>query len=108
VIFTLLITILIEGCVVFIFCALQKRPAGRLLLASLMVNVLTQSMLWVALKIFFQHYLIALTVAEVLIWLVEGVLLRWLSGNHLNLRQTLTLSLCMNAASFGIGWFLPV
>ena len=108
VIFTLLITILVEGCVVFIFCAVQKRPAGRLLLASFMVNVLTQVLLWVALKVFFQNYLITLIVVEVLIWLLEGVFLHRLPGNNLNLRQALTLSLCMNAASFGIGWFLPV
>ncbi|MFT3891653.1 MAG: hypothetical protein QM730_08485 [Anaerolineales bacterium] len=101
-------TILVEGCVVLVYSALQKKPAGKLLLASFVVNVVTQSMLWLALKIFFQQYLVTLFVAEVLIWLVEGVLLYYLTGKQLTPHAALILSLCMNAVSFGVGWFLPV
>jgi hypothetical protein len=108
VIFTLLITILVEGCVVLVYCAWQKRPARRLLLASLVVNVLTQAMLWTALKIFFQQYILTLIVAEVLIWLVEGILLYFFTWKQLTMRAAILLSLWMNIVSFGIGWFLPV
>jgi len=108
VIFTLLITILIEGCVVLVYSALRKRPAGDLLRASLLVNMLTQLMLWVALKIFFQHYLLTLIVMEVVIWLIEGILIYGLSKGQLSLSNAVFLSLCMNLLSFGIGWFLPV
>jgi hypothetical protein len=108
VIYTLPITILVEGCVVLLYCALQKRPAGKLLLASLFVNVVTQGMLWLALWIFFQQYIVTLLVSEVLIWLVEGILFYYLTGKQLTLWTVLLLSLCMNAVSFGVGWFLPV
>ncbi|HLA05885.1 MAG TPA: hypothetical protein VJ022_00460 [Anaerolineales bacterium] len=107
-ILTLLVTILIEGTVVLAYSALRKRPAGPLLFASFIVNVFTQGALWVALQIFFRQYLTALFVAEILIWLIESLLLYHLSRNQLRPVHALILSLCMNLASFGIGWFLPV
>ena len=105
---TLVLTVFLEGCVVLVYCALQKRPAGRLLQASLLINVLTQGMLWLILKIFFQQYILTLITAEVLIWLIESVLLYYLMLKQLSLRSAVLLSLCMNALSFGVGWFLPV
>lgn len=107
-IFTLLITILVEGGVVLVYATLRKTPAGTLLRASLMVNVLTQIMLWIALRIFFQHYLITLIVAEFLIWFVESVLMYYFARGQLSPANAIVLSLCMNGASFGVGWFLPV
>ena len=105
---TLLVTLFIEGCVVLVYCAVQKRPAGALVQASFIVNVFTQAILWLALRMFFRHYLIALIAAEILVWLVESVFMYRLPGNRLDLSQAMFLSLCMNAASFGVGWFLPV
>ena len=107
-IFTLLITILVEGCVVLVYAALRKRPAGILLRASLIVNVLTQVSLWAALRIFYQHYLITLIVVEIIIWLVESVLMYFLARGQLSPVNAIVLSLCMNAASLGVGWLLPV
>jgi len=108
VIYTLLLTLLVEGAVVFVYCAVQKRPAGVLLQASFIVNMFTQSMLWIVLRFFFRHYLIALITAEVLIWLVESAFMYKLPGNKLSLSHAAFLSLCMNLSSFGVGWFLPV
>jgi len=108
VIYTLLLTLLVEGAVVFVYCAVHKRPAGALLQASFIVNVFTQAILWLALRMFFRHYLIALITAEVLIWLVESAFMYKLPGNKLSLSHAAFLSLCMNLSSFGVGWFLPV
>jgi hypothetical protein len=108
VIYTLLITLLIEGMVVLVYSAIRRRPAGDLLQVSFIINIFTQTNLWVALRIFFRYYLIALIVAEVLIWLVESVLIHRLSRGQLSLSNAGFLSLCMNLASFGIGWFLPL
>ena len=107
-IYTLLITLLIEGMVVLVYSAIRRRPAGDLLQVSFIINIFTQITLWVALRIFFRYYLIALIVAEVLIWLVESVLIHRLSRESLSLSNAVFLSLYMNLASFGIGWFLPV
>jgi hypothetical protein len=60
------------------------------------------------LSLFYQHYLVALLVAEILIWAMEGYLLYGLRFNQLQVRDALSLSLMMNLSSFGIGWFLPV
>ena len=104
----MLATILIEGCVVFIYCTRHKKNAGKLLGASLLVNVLTQVALWAALRVFFQQYIIALFAAEMLIWLAESFLLYYLVRQQLKWSEAFLLSLMMNAASFGVGWFLPV
>ena len=92
----------------FVYSVIRQKPAGHLLQASLVVNVLTQVILWIALKIFFRYYLTALIVAEILIWLVESILIYRLSKGQLSPSHAVILSLSMNLASFGIGWFLPV
>jgi hypothetical protein len=46
-------------------------------------------------------------VAEVLIWLLESALLYFFPNTRLTWPEALSLSLGMNLASFGIGWFLP-
>ncbi len=105
---TLLITLVVEGAVVLAYSTLRKRPAGDLLEVSFIINVFTQAILWMALRLFFRYYLVALFTAELLIWSVEGVLIHYLSKEKMKLSRALLLSLCMNAASFGVGWFLPV
>jgi hypothetical protein len=60
------------------------------------------------LNIFFQEYLIALLVAEILIWILESLLLHYFPANQLGLREAALLSLSMNLASFTFGWFLPI
>ena len=105
---TLLVTLLIEGIVVLAYSTLRRKPAGSLQFASFTVNVFTQVILWLALGVFFRYYLIALLTAEGLIWLVESLLMLRFSKGQLNLKSAVVLSFCMNSASFGLGWFLPV
>lgn len=107
-ILTLLVTILIEGIVVCGFALWQKKPIGHILLASIIGNILTQSMLWGVLKLFPYNYLPTLLSMEFFIWLIESAILRYFPVTQLNWREALALSLGMNLASFGIGWFLPV
>ena len=52
VIVTLLLTILIEGLIVCGFALWRKKPIGRILAASVLANLLTQSLLWGALNLF--------------------------------------------------------
>jgi hypothetical protein len=108
VIITLPLTILIEGIVICGFALWQKKPLGRLLAASVVANILTQSMLWGALMLFPHAYLLTLFTMEFLIWLIESAILRYFPAAQLTWREALLLSLGMNLASFGIGWFLPV
>jgi len=105
---TLLITILVEGIVGAGYCLGQRKPFGPILLSSVFINLVTQSLLWLVLNLFFFHYLAALLAAEILIWIVESFLLYSIPGNQLHFRGAILLSLFMNLASFALGWFLPV
>jgi hypothetical protein len=107
-ILTLFITVISEGLVVTAYCLWRRKPARPLLLTSICINILTQSLLWLGLNLFFREYLLALMVAEVLIWGIESVLLYGVASNGLQLREAVLLSLSMNLISFVIGWFLPV
>jgi len=104
---TLLITILVEGAIVSGFSIWRKKPVRSILFTSVVANLITQSLLWIVLNLFFQNYLAALLIAEILIWMIESFLLYRFPANRLGLQEATLLSLFMNSASFGLGWFLP-
>ena len=81
---------------------------GPIFVTSVFGNLITQTLLWVTLSLFYQHYLVTLLVAEIFIWVIESFLLAGIRFNQLKVGEALFLSLIMNFASFGIGWFLPV
>lgn len=105
---TLLLTLLLEGAIAFGYCVWRNKPVQPILLTSIFINLITQSLLWLTLNLFFRQYLIALIVAELLIWLMEGAVLYFVPANRLSFANALLLSLGMNLVSFGLGWFLPV
>jgi hypothetical protein len=105
---TLAITILTEAAVALGYSIWRSKPIFPVLLTSLFANFATQSLLWIVLDIFFQHYFITLFVAEAIVWMIESVLLYCVRANRLNLGEAAFLSLSMNLTSFLLGWFLPV
>ncbi len=105
---SLLITIVIEGLIVVAYALWKQKPTWRILIASVLANVLTQSMLWVVLNLFFAYYLTVLLISEILIWLIESVFLRFFPGTRLGWKESILLSLAMNLSSFGLGWFFSV
>jgi hypothetical protein len=104
---TLVITILVEGAIVIGYSIERKKPLRPILFTSIIANLITQSFLWIALNLFFQHYLMTLLVAETLIWMIESVLLYLIPANRLRFSDAILLSLSMNLTSFALGWFLP-
>jgi len=105
---TLFITVIIEGVIMIGYCIWQRKSIRPILVTSIIANLITQSFLWIALNLFFQHYLITLFIAEVFIWMIEAVLLSYFPANRLRFAEAILLSLCMNLASFALGWFLPI
>ena len=105
---TILITLIVESPVVAIYAVRRRKPMFPILLTSVCGNLITQSLLWLILRIFFNQYLFALIVAEILIWILESLLLYVVRLNHLSLSEALLLSLLMNSASLASGWLLPV
>jgi hypothetical protein len=108
VIATLAITILVESAVVAAYAIWRRKPIKQLLVSSLCANLFTQSILWLVLNGFPDHYLMTLVIAEMCIWVVEAMILFLYRNNRLGLRESMLLSLAMNLASFGLGWVLPV
>jgi len=106
-ILTLVVTILVEGIIVSEYSIWRKKPLGPILFTSIIANLITQSFLWVVLSLFFQHYIITLFIAEIFIWMIESFLLYCFSANQLHIQEAALVSLLMNLASFGLGWFLP-
>ena len=105
---TLAITILVEGAVGIGYAVWRRKPLVPILITGIFANLITQSLLWIALTVFFQSYLVTLFAAEILIWLIEAVLFYKVRSNQLNLGDALLLSLAMNLSSFALGWWLPV
>ena len=105
---TLPITIIVEGAVALAYSIWRKKPIVPIFIISVIANLLTQSLLWIVLNIFFQHYLVTLFVAEILIWMIESVLLYGFRFNQLSAKESLFLSLMMNLSSFALGWLLPI
>lgn len=97
-----------EGVVGLAYSIWRKKPLRPILITCIFANLITQSLLWIALNHFFRHYLATLLIAEVLIWMIESVLLYYFPANQLRLREAALLSLLMNLTSFAVGWFLPV
>ena len=107
-ILTVVVTMLVEGIVVAGYGTWRKKPLGPLLATSMIANLITQSMLWMVLSLFFQYYLFSLLIAEACIWMLESFMLYGISANQLRLKEAVFLSLAMNLASFSVGWFLPI
>ena len=107
-IITLIITIIVESVVVLGYSLWRKKPLQPILFTSICGNLITQSLLWVMLNVFFQNYLVTLFGAEILIWIIEAFLLYVVPANQLSFKEAILLSLGMNGSSFAIGWFLPI
>lgn len=105
---TLFTTVIIEGVVVLIYCLWQRKSIPPLLLTGFAANLITQPCLWIVLDLFFQHYLLTLLIAETGIWIIESLFLYAVPANRLRFTEAIVLSLIMNLASFGLGWFLPI
>jgi hypothetical protein len=105
---TLAITLLIESPLVAGYALWRKKPLVRVLLSSICANLVTQSLLWLALNLFVHRYLVTLFIGEICIVGMEAAILYIYRRNQLKLREALLLSLVINLASFAAGWFLPV
>lgn len=105
---TVLITLIVEGFIAVGDSIRREKPVQPILFTSICGNLITQSILWIVLNLFFLHYLIVLFAVEILLWMLEALLLYALPANRLQFREAVLLSLNMNLVSFMLGWLLPV
>jgi hypothetical protein len=99
---------MLESIIVVGYCLWRRSPIQPILFTSLVGNLVTQSLLWVMLTLFFQSYLVTLMIAEIFIWVIESALLYLIPANQLPFTDAILLSLAMNLISFSVGWFLPI
>ena len=101
----LLLTELVEGSLALAFARLRRHPPGPLLVIVLLLNGITQPLLWLALLWRgATAYWAILLPSEFLIWLLEGLALY---GYLQARREAWGLSLLLNGASFLLGLALP-
>lgn len=102
----LLLTELIEGSLVLIYGQLRRHPLLPLLALVLLLNAITQPLLWLALLWRgATAYWAILLPGELIIWLLEGLALY---GYLRARREAWGLSLLLNGASFVLGLALPL
>ncbi len=104
----LIITIILEGAFISVYAVKRKKPIKQLLVSDILINILTQFLLWGMLTKFPDHYVPVLLGAEAGIFLLEGGLLYLYPYNRLRLVEALLLSFVLNLISFSFGLLLPV
>jgi hypothetical protein len=105
----LIITLVVELLLGTGYVLWKKRSAPIILTVILLLNLITQPVLWITLSGFSGMNPIFWTIfAEVVVWLVEAGGLYLSQRNSMRFREALWVSLALNAASFVIGSLLPV
>ncbi len=102
------LTAIIEGLVAFVYATVQKRPRFTLLTLVTLANLISQPCLWFIVFRADDVSLMYLGVGECFIWLLEAVLLYVWQRKILSFKESLGLSLLLNAFSFAIGLLLPL
>ena len=91
-----------------IYVLWRKRPWLRVLLTILLMNLLTQPVVWLVVKDMQLSLCAGTYVLELAVILLEAWILYLVLRKSAKFREAFLLSLAMNLASFGIGLLLPV
>jgi hypothetical protein len=103
----LFVTILIELVSGVIYVLWRKRSWLRVLLTILLMNMLTQPILWLVVKSMGLSMCAGTYALELGVCLLEAWILYLVLRKSVKFSETLLLSLVMNLASFGTGLLLP-
>jgi hypothetical protein len=105
----LIITLVVELLLGAGYALWRKRPVDVILTVILLLNLITQPVLWVTISAFSGLSPVFLIVfAELAVWLIEAGGLYLSQRNSMPFREALWVSLALNAASFIVGGLLPV
>jgi hypothetical protein len=105
----LMITLIVELVIALAYALWRKQPRTKLLTVVLMMNMVTQPVLWFAVRnLTGNSRPWFLAIGEIILWLVEAGILALALRKQAKFREALALSFILNLASFGIGLLLPV
>jgi hypothetical protein len=104
----LMVTIIVELVIGLIYVLWRKRPWLPVLLTILLMNMLTQPVVWLVVKDMRLTMCAGTYVLELIVCLLEAWILYRVLRKSVKFSEILLLSLAMNLASFGIGLLLPL
>jgi hypothetical protein len=102
------LTVVAEGLLALVYTNVQKRPRFTLLTLVTLANLISQPGLWLISFRADDANIVSLGVSECIVWLLEAVLLYVWQRKTLSFKESLGLSLLLNAVSFAIGLLLPL
>jgi len=103
----LTVTIIVELVISVIYVLWRKRPWLPTLLTILLMNMVTQPVVWLVVKSMRLTMCAGTYVLELIVCLLEAWILYRVFRKSVKFSEILLLSLAMNLASFGIGLLLP-
>ncbi len=102
-------TLISELALGMIYAVWRKHPKLLFLTILLLMNLVTQPALWLTVSGLSGRYPILLVIfAELVVWLLEAAGIYLALRKRIGFGEALLVSLVLNAASFGIGLFLPL
>lgn len=105
----LIITLVVELLLGTGYVLWKKRSASLILTVILLLNLITQPVLWITISGFSGMYpVFPLLFAEGVVWLVEAGGLYLSQRNSMRFQEALWVSFALNAASFLVGILLPL
>jgi hypothetical protein len=105
----LIITLVVELLFGTGYVLWKKRSASVILTVILLLNLITQPVLWITLSGFSGIYpIVPILFAEAVVWLVEAGGLYLSQRNSMRFQEALWVSFGLNAASFVAGILLPI
>jgi hypothetical protein len=105
----LIITLVVELLLGTGYVLWKKRSASIILTVILLLNLITQPVLWITISGFSGMNPIILTLfAEMVVWLVEAGGLYLSQRTSMRFREALWVSFALNTASFVVGSLLPL
>jgi hypothetical protein len=99
--------LIVELFVGLVYVIWRKRPWFPVLLTILLMNLVTQPILWFVVKEMRLTACAFTYVLELIVCLVEAWILYLVLRKSVNFSEILLLSFAMNLASFGVGLLLP-
>jgi hypothetical protein len=105
----LIITLVVELLLGTGYVMWKKRSASIILTVILLMNLITQPVLWITISGFSGlSPVILILFAEVVVWLVEAGVLYMSQRTSMRFQEALWVSFALNAASFVVGSLLPI
>ncbi|MGB9672828.1 MAG: hypothetical protein ACPL3P_01700 [Anaerolineales bacterium] len=105
---TYCLTVTIELPILFFISHKWNLSAGLLFCTCMVVNLITQSLLWFSIGFFSASYWYGFILLEMIVFMVESLLYYFVFQSKIQYKQAFWMSLTANGVSFLIGLMMPL